>query len=168
MNLLERGVRPLREGEVMALYMEFDRHAEKTLPPAEYLLRFGAVVSEATVKVNQDRSLTQPAASGEPLLQDLDRKLSMALSNTPGARLHATEAAAAITSLRAAIAAPPVAPGWMLVPTEPTPAMIEAGASDGRQVNGRPLWKLTIDVQARERYRAMLAAAPGAPDAPKE
>lgn len=54
-----RGVRPLREGEVMGLYLDFDRHADKTLPPAEYLLRFGAAVSEATVKVNQDRNLTQ-------------------------------------------------------------------------------------------------------------
>jgi hypothetical protein len=32
------------------------------------------------------------------MLQDCDRKLSMALSNTPGARLHATEAAAAVNS----------------------------------------------------------------------
>ena len=37
-------------------------------------------------------------ATGRPpeLLQDCDRKLSMALSNTPGARLHAKEAADAI------------------------------------------------------------------------
>jgi hypothetical protein len=38
-----------------------------------------------------------PATGRMPeLLQDCDRKLSIALSNTPGARLHATEAAAAI------------------------------------------------------------------------
>ena len=34
-----------------------------------------------------------------PLLQDADRKLSRALSATPGARLHATEAAAAIAAM---------------------------------------------------------------------
>lgn len=33
-----------------------------------------------------------------PLLQDADRKLSQALARTPGARLHATEAAAAIAA----------------------------------------------------------------------
>jgi len=45
-------LRPLREGELMAAYLDFDRHADKTLPPAEYLLRFGAAVSDATVKAN--------------------------------------------------------------------------------------------------------------------
>lgn len=45
-------VRPLREGELMAAYMDFDRRADKTLPPAEYLLRFAAAVSSATVKAN--------------------------------------------------------------------------------------------------------------------
>lgn len=61
----------------------------------------------------------------------------------------------------------PAPAGWQLVPVEPTPAMLEAGAADGRIVNGRPLWKLTADVQARERYTAMLDAAPAAPDAQK-
>ncbi len=63
------------------------------------------------------------------------------------------------------VAAPQPAPaGWRLVPVEPTPEMLAAGAADGRTVNGRPLWKLTGDVQACERYRAMLAAAPTAPE----
>jgi hypothetical protein len=50
-------VRPLREGEVMAVYMDFDRHADKAWAPADYLLRFGAAVSEATAKANADEPL---------------------------------------------------------------------------------------------------------------
>lgn len=49
------------------------------------------------------QSLAQPVgATGRPpeMLQDADRKLSIALSNTPGARLHAKEAAAAIEQQR--------------------------------------------------------------------
>lgn len=49
---LDGMVRPLREGELMAVYMDFDRRADKTLPPAEYLLRFAAAVSAATVKAH--------------------------------------------------------------------------------------------------------------------
>ena len=41
----------------MGVYMDFDRHADKNLPPTEYLLRFGAAVSAATAKANQGRSL---------------------------------------------------------------------------------------------------------------
>jgi len=49
---LERGVRRLREGEVMGVYLDFDRTADRTWTGAEYLLRFGAAVSAATVQVN--------------------------------------------------------------------------------------------------------------------
>jgi hypothetical protein len=42
--------RPLREGEVMGAYMDFDRNiANKSWSNAEYLIRFGLFVSECTV-----------------------------------------------------------------------------------------------------------------------
>jgi len=40
---------PLSEGALMGVYMEFDRHADKTWPPAEYLLRFAAAVQRAVL-----------------------------------------------------------------------------------------------------------------------
>ena len=46
--------RPLRRGELMGVYMDFDRKADKTWTPAEYLLRFASAVSAATVAANQD------------------------------------------------------------------------------------------------------------------
>ena len=56
---------------------------------------------EAMVAPNKIRGVDVPTTGRPPeLLQDCDRKLSIALSNTPGARLHAREAAAAIVSKR--------------------------------------------------------------------
>ena len=46
-------IRALREGEIMGLYMDFDRHADKAWTSAEYLLRFGAAVSLATAVTNR-------------------------------------------------------------------------------------------------------------------
>jgi hypothetical protein len=40
---------PLSEGALMGVYIEFDRHADKTWPPAEYLLRFAAAVQNAVL-----------------------------------------------------------------------------------------------------------------------
>lgn len=63
-----------------------------------------------------------------------------------------------------AMPAPAIPQGWKLVPVEPTPGMSEAGAySTGDNVDGRPVWKATIDEQAAHIYRAMLAAAPTPP-----
>ena len=56
---VERGVRPLREGEVMGAYIDFDRTADKTWTPAEYLVAFGIHVSELTARVNAQPSPTQ-------------------------------------------------------------------------------------------------------------
>lgn len=55
-------IRPLRDGEVMAVYMEFDRNSDKTWSTAEYLLQFGAAISNATVKANQNLKEDQDAA----------------------------------------------------------------------------------------------------------
>lgn len=41
---------PLSEGALMGVYMDFDRRADKAWTSAEYLLKFAAAVSEATVK----------------------------------------------------------------------------------------------------------------------
>jgi hypothetical protein len=41
---------PLSEGALMGVYMHFDRHADKTWTPAEYLLRFAAAVQDAVSK----------------------------------------------------------------------------------------------------------------------
>jgi hypothetical protein len=40
---------PLSEGALMGVYMDFDRRADKTWPPAEYLLRFAAAVQTAVL-----------------------------------------------------------------------------------------------------------------------
>lgn len=40
-------VAPLTEGALMGVYMDFDRRADKTWSPAEYLLRFAAAVQAA-------------------------------------------------------------------------------------------------------------------------
>ena len=54
--------------------------------------------------------------------------------------------------------------GWKLVPVEPTQEMMEAGMnSTGDQLNGRPVWKATLDEQAAHIFRAMLDAAPTSP-----
>jgi len=48
-----------------------------------------------------DAAMREALPATEPeMLQDCDRKLSTALSNTPGARLHARDAAAAIREER--------------------------------------------------------------------
>jgi len=39
---------PLREGQVMGAYMDFDRTADPTWTPAEYLVRFGMFISTKT------------------------------------------------------------------------------------------------------------------------
>lgn len=40
----------LSEGALMGVYMDFDRHADKSWTPAEYLLRFAAAVQMAVFK----------------------------------------------------------------------------------------------------------------------
>lgn len=51
-ELQAKSLRPLREGELMGVYMDFDRTAVKAWGPTQYLLHFGAAVSKATVEVN--------------------------------------------------------------------------------------------------------------------
>lgn len=48
-------LRELREGEVMAAYMEFDRTASKSWTNAEYLVQFGIFISNRTIKMNNER-----------------------------------------------------------------------------------------------------------------
>lgn len=50
---------------------------------------------------------------------------------------------------------------WKLVPVEPTEAMVQAACQDGVDLNGRPVWKHTYDVQARWKWKQMLASSPG-------
>jgi hypothetical protein len=45
-------VRQLREGEVMMVYLHFDRHRDRAWSDAEYMLKFGEAVSAATVEAN--------------------------------------------------------------------------------------------------------------------
>ena len=54
---VERGVRALREGEVMGAYIDFDRTADRAWTPAEYLVRFGEFVSQRTAEVNNGERL---------------------------------------------------------------------------------------------------------------
>lgn len=42
---------------------------------------------------------------------------------------------------------------------EPTKPMVLAALSDGNNAEGRPLWKQTVDVQARARWQAMIDTA---------
>ena len=48
---VERLVMPLCEGQIMLVYLEFDRYADKNWTNTEYLLKFGEAVSAATVGV---------------------------------------------------------------------------------------------------------------------
>ncbi len=41
---------PLTEAKLMGLYVDFDRRADKAWTPAEYLLKFGAFISAATLR----------------------------------------------------------------------------------------------------------------------
>ena len=53
------------------------------------------------------------------------------------------------------------APGWKLVPIEPTNEMLVAWCdAHGSTEEHRPVWKLSVDRQAFYTYKAMLAAAP--------
>lgn len=80
-------------------------------------------------------------------------------------RPHIRDAIEEITRLRAALAAPPVAPGWVLVPVEPTLAMQQAALDASRA--GKRLLPDCAELWASALvYAAMLAAAPGAPGAP--
>ena len=54
----DRKFRLLRKGELMCIYMDFDRKADKTWTSTEYLLLFGSAVSAATVATNQDCSIS--------------------------------------------------------------------------------------------------------------
>ena len=47
-------VTPLREGEIMLVYLEFDRYADKNWTDTEYLMKFGEAVSKATVERRTD------------------------------------------------------------------------------------------------------------------
>lgn len=74
----------------------------------------------------------------------------------------------AVKKLRAALDQPQIQsgvipPNWKLVPVEPTQEMFAAACRDGADLNGRPVWKHTVDVQAAWRWGQMLAAAPQPP-----
>mgnify|MGYP003660579552 FL=1 len=45
----KQSAQPLTEAKLMGLYMDFDRTADKAWSPAEYLLKFGAAVSAASL-----------------------------------------------------------------------------------------------------------------------
>lgn len=49
---------------------------------------------------------------------------------------------------------------YKIVPIEPTKEMIDAACRDGVDLEGRPVWKHTFDVQAKWKYQQMLDAAP--------
>ena len=51
---VDRRIRPLREGEVLGAYLEFDRTADPAWTNSEYLLRFGVAMSAATVRAITD------------------------------------------------------------------------------------------------------------------
>jgi len=81
---------------------------------------------------------------------------------------------------RAALAAPPVAPGWVLVPVEPTPAMLACIVSRehpadweaGKRLQGKQRGENRVPFKteyecAVGQYQRLLAAAPGAPDVPQ-
>jgi hypothetical protein len=61
--------------------------------------------------------------------------------------------------------AAPVPQGWKRVPVIPTDEMVDAACQDGINLNGRPVWKHTYDVQATWRWQRMIAAAPQPPEA---
>lgn len=56
---------PMSEGALMGVYMDFDRKADKTWTPAEYLLRFAVAVQDAIFK-GPNPQLTGRAAGEGP------------------------------------------------------------------------------------------------------
>lgn len=50
--------------------------------------------------------------------------------------------------------------GWKLVPEIATSEMIHAATNDGINLDGRPVWKQCVEVQAAWKWQQMLAAAP--------
>ena len=86
-------------------------------------------------------------------------------------RINTDQTGESIATLRAALEQPrpetgipaSVPTGWKLVPEEPTPKMVDAACQDGISLDGRPVWKHTVDVQAEWRWKQMLAAAPQPP-----
>lgn len=58
------GLRPLREGEVMGAYMEFDRTADRSWNSPDYLVWFGLHVSRCTVQANSEGG-PQPVAKAD-------------------------------------------------------------------------------------------------------
>ena len=46
----------------------------------------------------------------------------------------------------------------VLVPIEPTEAMLKAACNDGVLVDGKPVWKRSFEFQAKWKYQAMLEA----------
>ena len=88
-------VRALREGELIAVYMTHDRHADKTQAPADYLLAFGSAVSKETAKVSaaqatalhaENQRLRQAAHDACEMLAGLRRVLEIATTGKSGKR----------------------------------------------------------------------------------
>lgn len=48
--------------------------------------------------------------------------------------------------------------GYKIVPVEPTAEMLTAACQDGADLNGRPVWKHPVDVQAKWKWQQMLEA----------
>lgn len=46
----------------------------------------------------------------------------------------------------------------MLVPFKPTESMLNAACNDGVLIDGKPVWKRSLDFQAKWKYLAMLEA----------
>lgn len=49
---------------------------------------------------------------------------------------------------------------YKLVPIDPTPEMIEAACQDGVNLGTKPVWKHTVDVQAKWKWKQMIDASP--------
>lgn len=98
----------------------------------------GAALNAARAAIAAIDALPAPSAptgeSQEHMLQDMDRGLSRWLSNQPGARLHATEAAAAI----AQASAPSGEPAAWMDPNAPREPIGAAKKRDMETINGAP------------------------------
>ena len=66
----------------------------------------------------------------------------------------------ALESVDQEVPAEEVIAEWVTVPVQPTYAMTLAACQDGVILEGRPVWKHTVDAQARWRWEQMIKAAP--------
>lgn len=110
-----------------------------------------ATSEEETISASAETDGPRRTGAAPGMLQDDDRRLSRWLANQPDARPLAREAAAAVADTAKS------GHGWRIVPSEPTPEILDAGYRALFTPTGQTRRRAWAD-QCADAYRAMLAA----------